>query len=234
MLEHTFLEVQGKVMIKGISQRILKVGKVRLFGVSLVLTGIILLFLTYTPLMISYLNYLIDRGSATQIEATVEKLIEDEQGKNSEIDSSLFVDQNFSILIPKIGASGRVMADVDPYNQEIYTAALKEGIAHAQGSAIPGAKGNSFLFAHSAMGFYDLVSQNVNFYLLNKLSEGDKVYVLYDGEILRYEVEETKLVNRDEVEYLASDPNSESETLTLMTCWPAGTDYKRLIVRASR
>src|SRR3989339_451702 len=59
------------------------------------------------------------------------------------------VDQEFGIVVPKIGANSKVIANVDPYNSKVYQRALTQGVAHAAGTVLPGEIGNSFLFSHS-------------------------------------------------------------------------------------
>ncbi len=65
---------------------------------------------------------------------------------------------------------------------------------------------------------------------MNKLEPGDEIKLFYEDKEYRYQVTETKKVKNDAVEYLAQDETK--KTLTLMTCWPAGTTLKRLIVKA--
>ena len=57
-------------------------------------------------------------------------------------------DQNFSLFIPKIDAVGKIIANVSTINREEYFNVLKEGIAHAKGTALPGTIGNIYLFAN--------------------------------------------------------------------------------------
>src|SRR3990167_3191975 len=58
------------------------------------------------------------------------------------------IDPQYSIVIPKINANARVIPNVDASNRAGYLDALKQGIAHAAGTANPGEKGHMFYFAH--------------------------------------------------------------------------------------
>lgn len=136
---------------------------------------------------------------------------------------------DFAIVIPKIEATSIIVADVDPNNSTIYQRALTQGVAHAQGTSYPGQGGNTFLFSHSSVNFYEASRFNSVFYLLNKLETGDEITIYYNGDEIPYSVASKELVDPDAVEYLE---DSGKETLTLMTCWPPGTTYKRLIVTA--
>lgn len=142
------------------------------------------------------------------------------------------LDTTFGIVIPKIEANARVIPGVDWRDPSVYQRALREGVAHAEGTALPGQGGNTFIFAHSGLDFSEAARYNAVFYLMNKLVAGDEVKLWYEGKLYRYQVVASKKVSGEAVEYLTQD--IERETLTLMTCWPAGTTWKRLIVQAER
>ncbi|MCX6704232.1 MAG: sortase [Candidatus Woesebacteria bacterium] len=141
------------------------------------------------------------------------------------------VNTDFSIIIPKIAAVAPIVDEVDPNDPYRYLPALKNGIAHALGSANPGYNGNVYLFAHSGDTFYNVVKYNTVFFLLGKLSKEDEIYVYYKGRKYKYIVDQVKVVNPKEIDYLAGNP--ETKTLTLQTGYPAGTAMKRLIVIAT-
>ena len=209
----------------------LKENGVRYLGTLLFLPGFILLTVTFYPVISSYIDYLL---SPTKEEITLEIVKEDEDitthiNKDTE---QVLLDSNFGIYIPKIKANAPVIANVDPGNEEKYTNALYKGVAHAKGTATPDREGNVFLFAHSAVNFYEQRKFNVYFYLLGELQKDDPIYVSYKNNIYQYKVLENKRVNPTDVKYLGRYLNE--DTLTLMTCWPAGTDYKRVIVTAIR
>ena len=140
------------------------------------------------------------------------------------------VDKNFGIIIPKIGANAKIVAQVDPFNSNIYQVALTKGVAQAKGSAYPDTIGNMFIFSHSSANILEARSYNSVFYLLSKLKKDDEIYIYYKGQKYKYQVTEIKMVDAKEVSYL--NPNSEVKTLILMTCWPPGTTFKRLLVIA--
>ena len=141
-------------------------------------------------------------------------------------------DPNFSIVIPKIGANARIIPGVNTANEREYSAVLKEGVAQALGTAFPGEGGHVFLFAHSTDYWWNISTYNAVFYLLGKLIKGDDINIFYKGERFVYRVIETKIVDPSEVEYITRKTNK--EFLTLQTCWPLGTTFKRLLVFATR
>lgn len=141
-------------------------------------------------------------------------------------------DPQFSIVIPKIGANAKILANVDAADEKIYLDALNKGVAHALGTVFPGEGGHVFLFAHSTDYFWNVGSYNAIFYLLNKLENNDEVNIFYQGQRYVYRVIGKKVVNPSQVEYLTSKTNK--EFLTLQTCWPPGTTLKRLLIFAVR
>lgn len=142
------------------------------------------------------------------------------------------VDPNFSIVIPKIGANANIIENVDPDNENVYLEALKKGVAHAAGTMFPGMNGHIFLFAHSTDYFWNVGTYNALFYLLYKLEEGDEVNIVFQGQRIVYRVTGTRIVDPSEVEWLTR--KTDTELLTLQTCWPPGTTLKRLLVFAER
>lgn len=135
----------------------------------------------------------------------------------------------FSLVIPKINAVGLVKENVDPFNTEEYTVALKEGIAHAKGTYLPGEKGTVFLFAHSSGLPWELTRYNTIFLRLGELEKNDSIQINYKGTTYEYKVRETKKVWPNEVNFLLE---TEKEQLILQTCTPIGTDLKRLLIFA--
>lgn len=137
--------------------------------------------------------------------------------------------QEFGIYIEKIGILAPVILEVDGTNESIYNKALEKGVAHFKGTSLPGKGSNIFIFGHSSTrigrGAYAKV-----FARLGELEKGDKITIFYKKEEFSYFVFEKIVVKDDEVSVLGP---TQEEQLTLMTCWPIGTDKKRLIVKAS-
>lgn len=142
------------------------------------------------------------------------------------------IDKEFGITVPKINANAKIIPNVDPFNSVEYQKALTKGVAHAKGSAFPGDGRNIFLFSHSSVNLVDALRYNSVFYLLSKLTKGDSIYVYYRSMRYTYTVADVRKVPADAINYLFRVP--ETETVTLMTCWPPGTSAQRLIVIAER
>lgn len=141
------------------------------------------------------------------------------------------VSTDFGIVIPKINANAPVVKDVDAFDSNIYQQALSKGIAHAKGTSTPDTAGNTFLFAHSAENWLNASRYNAVFYLLYKLEKGDEFSVYYKGKEYIYKIEEKKTVSAENVEVM--NTSSYPRSVTLMTCWPPGTTFQRLMVIGS-
>lgn len=140
------------------------------------------------------------------------------------------VNQDYSIVIEKIGVNAPIVPGVNVANRTDYMEALKNGVAEAAGSVHPGEVGNTYLFAHSALDFWDFGPYALVFTLLNRLEVGDRVVLFYHSQRYDYEI-----VNREIVKGFNTEPlgrQYDSPTLTLQTCDPPGTALNRLIVTA--
>lgn len=111
---------------------------------------------------------------------------------------------------------------------------LLQGAIHYPGTAFPGFRGNSYVTGHSS--FYPWVKNDFKeiFKDLDDLKIGHEVifhFSLANGKNIDviYSVVSSSVVMPDE-EKLFRD--FEGFELTLVTCWPIGTDQKRLMVKA--
>lgn len=140
-------------------------------------------------------------------------------------------DWAFSVVIPKIDARAKVLPNIDAADSREYTAALRQGVAHAKGTVFPGMDGTIYLFAHSAQAPWDIRRYNAVFYLLGKLEPGDGVIVFFQGIRYDYAVREVKVVPPTETGFFGQRGE---ELLVLQTCHPPGTTREALLVFAKR
>lgn len=140
-------------------------------------------------------------------------------------------DPNFSILIPKIGASEKITPNVDASNPEEYLKALQTSVAHAKGSVFPGMNGTVYLFAHSTDNWWNVGRYNAVFYLLKDLAPGDQIVLFFEGKRFNYTVSKNWVGNASDVQYLQESQGT-GQKLIMQTCWPPGTTWKRIFVEA--
>jgi LPXTG-site transpeptidase (sortase) family protein len=212
-----------------LSNKILKYWETIIAGI-LILVGVVVLSATYWPVLKEEIKYQFsDKGKNTEVMGKSEQA---EKNVNEKDGSKIIVpvDEEFGIIIPKISANAKVIADVDSQNSAVYQRALTKGVAQAKGTAFPDEEGNIFIFAHSSADFLEASRFNAVFYLLSKLETGDEIFLFYKGEKYSYVVSEKKTVGAEEASYL--EKNTDGKKLTLMTCWPPGTTLKRLIIIA--
>jgi len=143
-------------------------------------------------------------------------------------------DSDYSITIPRILAFSKIEDGVSPYDRNEYLRVLENNVvAQAKYTDYPGSgKGRmTYIFAHSTSQGLDMVRKNSVFYLLGELKNNDIIFIVKEGKSYTYRVYESKIVAASETEFLKySDPSR--EVLILQTCWPIGTDWKRLLVFA--
>lgn len=198
-------------------------------------------------IVISILGFLFTYGPILQVEIgyRLSKFFEKEanvsRGSFAELlDKTLLGEQegvpdpNFSLIIPKIHAKGKIIANVDPANESAYMEALKTGIAHARGTDLPGGNGTIYLFAHSTDSPFNILRYNAVFYLLRELEPNDLVEIYFGGVKHRYFVTEKKIVEPTDVTYLSPGNPENRELVILQTCWPPGTTLKRMLIFASK
>lgn len=203
-------------------------------GNLLILQGIIFLVIAYGPLAYDevwyWLSTLKDQEISLNNEGGVQDSVFARLLTSKPINLSP-VNTDFSIVIEKIGVNAPINADITVTNKDAYNNALKTGVAHASVSEYPSTNpGNVYLFAHSAVDFWNLGKYAKVFNLLRKLEIGDKIHIFYEGSDYVYEV-----VNEEIYKGWDTYPLTRSTlepVLTLQTCDPPGTTLNRLVVTA--
>ena len=113
--------------------------------------------------------------------------------------------------------------------------AMNDGVAHyriAGASAFPGEVGNLVITGHSAGDIYSSNQYKFIFSGLERLEEGDLIYVNYESTRYTYQVTKLQVVEPSNVAALVID--TDKPMLTLVTCTPLGTSKYRLLVFAEQ
>ncbi len=108
--------------------------------------------------------------------------------------------------------------------------ALRYGVVHFPGTAMPGEGGNVVITGHSSYFPWDPGRFKDVFALLHQVEVGDKVVVYHEQKKYEYIVSAKKVVKPSQVDVLTQ--NGEDK-LTLITCTPVGTDLNRLVITAT-
>lgn len=210
---------------------------VRSFGYVMFLLGVSGLITFFAPILHAEIRYRIDLNRGVHRVISPDLTSRDFKGnvgfENLQVEVGEIINPvstDFGIVIEKIDANARVVGNVDPSNEGEYTKALQSGVAHAKGTSLPGEVGNMYLFSHSTDAPWNIIRYNAVFYLLRELQPGDKVVILYQGRRYNYVVFDKRIVEAFDTTYLTN--KYDKPVLTLQTCDPPGTLWKRLIVRA--
>ncbi len=108
---------------------------------------------------------------------------------------------------------------------------LNSSLVHYGGTGLPGQYGGAVVFGHSTLPqFYDPKNYKTIFSMVPTLKEGDDIFVNYDGVEYRYTI--YKMVVIDPTDLSVLEQRFDNSYLTLVTCVPPGTYWKRLNVHA--
>ncbi len=201
---------------------------------ALVLGSLTFLSISFYPLvkgefLYYYRNF---RGTRyTAGEPTTPPLVEDRSLPNQPEPLTIVpVSTDFGLVIEKIGINAPIVADVDTTSHEAYMEAMRSGVAHAKDTAKPNEIGNVYLFAHSTLDFWEYGPYAAVFTTLHQLAPGDRIVVFYKGKRYDYRVDEKEIVPGFDTTPLGRA--SSRRILTLQTCDPPGTTWRRLIIIA--
>jgi sortase A len=130
---------------------------------------------------------------------------------------------NYTISIPKLNLSNLVVSTVD--ND------LAKHLINFPGTAIPADKGNAVIFGHSTLPqLYEAKNYKTVFTFLYELTTGDEIDINIENVLYKYKVENITVVDPSNTSVLQQ--SYDDSYVTLVTCTPPGTIWKRLIVKA--
>jgi len=108
---------------------------------------------------------------------------------------------------------------------------LSKSLIHYLPKTMPGELGNVVIFGHSTLPqLYQPNDYKSIFTFLPSLQKNDKIFIRVNDVIYQYEVVEMFVISPSEISVL--DQEFDASYLTLITCVPPGTYWKRLIVKA--
>lgn len=129
----------------------------------------------------------------------------------------------YFLSIPKLRINDAVV--------EIAGKSLDNTLIHYGGTGLPGEYGKAVIFGHSILPqLYNPKNYKAIFSLLPTLDEGDEIFVDFDGVKYRYVVSEMRVTTPEDVSVL--EQRYDASYISLITCVPPGTYWKRLVVLA--
>ncbi|MDP3954163.1 MAG: sortase [bacterium] len=139
---------------------------------------------------------------------------------------------NLYLNLPSIGISAPIVLETSKDPNVIYKT-LERGVVHFAGTPMPGEAGTSIILGHSSAYPWYQGKYGSVFALLNKLSVGDIFQIQTGGKILSYKVTDSLIFSPfSDQDTLAKFEQSDGSSVLLVSCWPVGTNYKRLAVKA--
>ena len=183
-------------------------------GITVVLA---ILFLQYNRLIFAPIMAYVSPGNApaSQIEAVDPTITQT-------------VSAEPRLIIPKLNIDVPIRFDVALSD---VMSAMNNGVAHyriAGASAYPGEIGNFVITGHSAGDIYSSNPYKYIFSGLERLEDGDLIYVNYNSVRYTYQVVKKEVVEPSNVAALVV--NTDKPLITLVTCTPLGTSRYRLLV----
>ena len=108
---------------------------------------------------------------------------------------------------------------------------LKSGAVVYPGSNLPGQTGKLIVLGHSSPPGWPKIRYDWVFSKLNDLETGDEIFINFGN--YQYDFKVTKKTFLEKGEQITeSDLNGSKQFLYLITCWPPGKDFKRLVIES--
>ena len=188
--------------------------RLRVILLLLVLLSIIIIIYPFVPQLWYWIKFEIFDYDWVNQERVVISSVEDSDSENDRKDEI-----SNHLLIPVVGVNVSIVEGGDD-------SSLNKGAWHRPGTGNPENGGNMVITGHR---FQYLPPNNITFYHLDKIVEGDEIIVYWNEIEYDYVVIETFIVEPEDVEI---EKDSAHHVLTLYTCTPLWTASKRLVVRA--
>jgi sortase A len=130
---------------------------------------------------------------------------------------------NYYISIPQLSIENAYVSTLDN-NVNLH-------LVHFPGTALPPNVGNAAIFGHSTLPqWFDPKNPHAIFATALDTKIGDSIIVTIGNKEYPYKVIAMTIVPADDTSYLAQD--SDGSYLSLITCTPPGTTWKRLVIKA--
>lgn len=184
--------------------------------IAAVATFILLIVLLKAPVLISQISY--SRHTPPTGPTTVVQT------------AGAIIPPTPTISIPELNVGAPVTYE-NTRNETQIDNDLENGVIHYAGTALPGQAGNAVIFGHSSNDWWQPGNYKFVFVLLDKLQPGDQFSVNYNSVHYIYSVTGSSVVEPTDLSVLDPTP---TPTMTLITCTPPGTSWKRLVVTAKQ
>ena len=137
------------------------------------------------------------------------------------------------LKIDRLGISAPIVFGTGSDLKNVYNG-LEKGTVHYSGSPKPGMEGASVILGHSSAYPWYKGKYGSVFALLGKLKPGDTVRVEYANGpsfsfLIKQSIVFSPFSNDARLTEIEKTPGS---SVVLISCWPVGTNYKRIAIQA--
>jgi len=130
---------------------------------------------------------------------------------------------SYTISIPKLNIKNAVVSTVNTD--------LAKNLVNYSGTSLPPDKGNAVIFGHSTLPqLFETNNYKTTFTYLFELKDGDEIITNVGKVTYRYRVENVIVIDPENTTVL--EQTYDDSYITLITCTPPGTIWKRLVVKA--
>ncbi len=108
---------------------------------------------------------------------------------------------------------------------------LSSHLVHFPGTSIPGSKGTAVVFGHSTLPqWFNPKDYKAIFATAHTLKVGDTILTTVSNTLYTYRIYNISIIDPSNISYLTQDYSN--SYLTIVTCTPPGTTWKRLLLKA--
>lgn len=130
---------------------------------------------------------------------------------------------SYALSIPKLKIENATVSTVG-YELDKY-------LVNYPGTAIPSDNGNAVIYGHSTLpALFNTKDYKTIFATAYKLTVGDEVFATVENVTYRYKIFNVTVVDPSDTSIFSQ--TYDNSYLTLVTCTPPGTTWKRLIIKA--
>jgi LPXTG-site transpeptidase (sortase) family protein len=148
----------------------------------------------------------------------------------SAIQHFVYPDNSTFLEIPSIGVSTPLVFG-ETTDNTVLENDLNKGAVYYPGSVLPGQQGQSVILGHSAPPGWPRIRHDYIFSDLSNVANGDAVIIHFNNTIYTYTVIGKNIIQQGQDVSLGGIGDSNG-TLAIVSCWPPGKNYKRIVVYA--
>lgn len=148
------------------------------------------------------------------------------------IRSSVSIGDSFVLEIDELGIKSPIILEPSTDLSKVYKS-LEGGVVHYSSTPLPGEWGTSIILGHSSKPWGYKGSYAYVFSELEQLNEGATFEIIENGQTMTFKISRKIIFNPEatDEQILRDFEQSYGKSVILMTCWPTGSNSKRIAVR---